>query len=227
MATTLEIVTWLRELLDDEVQPYLWTTSYLLRGLNDAEEQACRRAYCILDKLTASVCQITLSASVATFALHSKILQVRRVNVGSTDVPVIQKTREYLDENIPGWWSVQGVPEYYIVDTDHTITFYPMPQSLDTASMIVARLPLVSMKAVGSGDGYVPEIPEEFHRDLLIWGQRAAYMKNDADTFNLELAQKFEDEFTAKFGPLPSARDERLRKTRARELKARPREFGF
>lgn len=224
MATTLELIAWLREQLDDEVNPYLWTNSYLLRGLNEAEVQACRRAYLIIDKDTASVCALTLSASTATFAIHSKILQVRRLTIGSSDVPLTQTTRQELDEEIPAWWSVYGLPVKYVLDTvDNTVTFYPFPQSATTASMIVARLPLKSLTLAGSS---IPEINPLYHHDLLIWGRREAYLKHDSDTYNPELAKVFEDEFTAKFGPLPSARDERLRKSRPMELRVRPREFG-
>ena len=224
MATTLELITWLREMLDDEVNPYLWSNSYLLRALNQAEIQACRRAYAIIDKDTASVCCITLSASVATFALHSKILTVRRVQIGSADYPLTQITKVQLDEQYPGWWSVYGVPEHYLIDTtDNTITVYPYPQSVDVASMVVARLPLKSMTLAGSS---VPEVPDMYHQELLIWGRREAYLKPDSDTFDPERARAAEEEFTAKFGPLPSARDERLRKSRPLEMRVRPREFG-
>lgn len=223
MATSLELISWLREMLDDEVLPYLWTNSYLVRGLNDGEEQACRRAYVLIDKDTASICQLTLSASVGSFVLHSKILQVRRLTIGSSDVPLAQTMKEDLDEMYPAWWSTYGIPERFFVDTQGRITFYPMPQSLDTAYLEVARLPLYSMNVSGS---CVPEIPEQYHRDLLIWGKRVAYLKNDSDTFNKELADMAENEFTVKFGPLPSAKEERLRKLWPRSMGAKPREFG-
>jgi hypothetical protein len=223
MATSLELIAWLREMLDDEVQPYLWTNSYLVRALNDAEEQACRRAYVLIDKDTASVCQLTLSASVGSFTYHSRILQIRRITIGSADYPLKQALVPELDEACGAWWSVQGVPENYVIETQGRIIFYPMPQSLDTATMEVARLPLNSMNVSGS---CVPEIPEMYHRDLLIWGKRVAYLKPDSDTFNKELADAAEQEFTARFGPLPSAKEERLRKLWPRSMGARPREFG-
>jgi hypothetical protein len=60
----------------------------------------------------------------------------------------------------------------------------------------------------------------------MLWGQHRAYLKPDSDTFNKDLADKYEAEFTAKIGPLPSALEERRRKMWPRSMSARPREFG-
>lgn len=223
MATTPELVAMLRELLDDEAMPYLWHTSYLVKAISQGEEQACRRAYLLIDQDTASVCNISLVVSQASYALHSKILQVRRVYVGSNDVPLTQYVRDEIDREVPGWRSAYGTPEAYIIETKGEITFYPTPQSADVASMHVARLPLASLRFVASS---APEIPEMHHEDLLLWGQHRAYMRNDSETQNMDLASFYETQFTARFGPIPSANEERMRKSLPRFLKAKPREFG-
>jgi hypothetical protein len=74
--------------------------------------------------------------------------------------------------------------------------------------------------------GGSPEIPVQYHRDLLIWARRAAYRKKDSDAENFQLSVALENEFTAKFGPLPSALNERRRRAWPKKLKARPRDFG-
>jgi len=222
VATTLELIAMLREVLDDEVHPYLWTNSYLVKALTQGEEQVCRRAYALIDGNTASVCVVSIIASQAAYSLHSRILQVRRIQIGSSEIPLSQKTRDELDDEHPGWWNVYGTPEGYIIEKIGEITFYPIPEASDIATMVVARLPLNSLTLAGSNS---PEI-KDYHDDLIIWGQHRAYMKNDSDTFNKELAEKYEADFTAKIGPLPTALEERRRKTWNRNMAARPREFG-
>ena len=50
-----ELIANLREsILDDAAPPYLWSDTELLRGLNYAEVQACRRAHLIIDGMTAN-----------------------------------------------------------------------------------------------------------------------------------------------------------------------------
>lgn len=223
MATTLELIGMLRELLDDEAHPYLWANSYLLRGLNQGEEQIARRAYVLIDGDTASVCCFSINVSQASYSLHSRVLQVRELRIGSADIPLSQKYRDELNEQYPGWWSAYGTPEHYIVEKTGEITLHPIPQSADVASFVVARLPLNSLAL--SGETY-PEIPGMYHEEMIIWGLRHAYLKPGEDTFNKALSDSYEQEFTAKIGPLPSVLEERRRKTWPRNMSARPREFG-
>lgn len=226
--TVPELIIALRELLDDEQQPYLWKTSAIVRYLNDAERQVCRRAYLLIDRNTSAVCNITLSASVASYTMHSKVLRIRRAIVGSNPVPLTVYTKEHVDDtinvNVVDWASVTaGVPEIIIHEANDELIFYPPPQSADVAYMEVARLPLNDLTDDNSSS---PEIPVLYHEDLILWGAYRAYMKNDSDTVNLALAKEYEGQFDRKFGPLPSARAERIRKSQA-PRQARVREFGY
>lgn len=226
--TTPELIIALRELLDDEQQPYLWKDSALVRYLNDAERQACRRAYLIIDRQTSAICNVTLSASVASYTLHSKVLQLRRVVVGSGPSPLLVYTKEELDalQDIGGtdWASITpGIPELVIHEANDELIFYPPPQSADVAYLEVARLPLIDLTNDNSSS---PEVPLMYQEDLILWGAHRAYMKNDSDTLNLGLAKEYETKYTDRFGPLPSASNERKRKSWAMKMKARPREFG-
>jgi hypothetical protein len=222
MATTLELLEMLRELLDDESHPYGWRDSYLVRALGKGEEQIARRTYYLVDGDTASICALSIIVSQASYALHSKVLQVKGIRVGSIDLPLIQKTRDELNELYPGWWSTYGTPEGYITEKPGELTFWPIPQSADVASLLVARLPLNSLTMSGNTS---PEI-NGYDDELLLWGAHVAYLKHDADTYDKELAQDFEDKFTARIGPLPSALEERRRKSWPRSMSARSREFG-
>lgn len=226
--TTPELIIALRELLDDEKLPYLWQDSALVRYLNDAERQAARRAYLLIDRNTASICMLSLLASTASYTLHSKVLTIRRATVDSSEIPLIVYTKEEVDflVNVGNTWeSVNvGIPEIVIHEANDELIFYPPPQSADTARFEVARLPLVDLANVDTSS---PEIPVMYHEDLILWGAHRAYMKNDSDSINMGLSKEYEDKFEKRFGPLPTARSERIRRSQSARQKARPREFGY
>lgn len=228
MSTTPELLSILREELDDTVYPYGWPSAYLLGALTEAEQQACRRAYLIIDKDTASVCMLSMSASVQVYSLHSKVLQVRRLALTSSpENPLLGPvTRFEFDTYFKGWVSATGLPVAFMTEANRNgveITFDKAPLSAVAASLVVARLPLSALVDASSS---IPEIPEMYHRDLLDWAKHVAYLKNDSDTLNMTLAQYYEEKFTAKFGPLPSASDERKRRMMPPRPRAFDREFG-
>jgi hypothetical protein len=223
--TTAELVTALRNLLDDNEIPNLWTSAELLTYLNDAEEQACRRAYLLKDKDTASVCHLSIVASVGVYELHSKVIRVDRLAVSGLKYD--QKTRDWLDGTFEGWEETYGtIPGYFCHEADNELVITPMLYSAVVASLIVNRLPLRPMNLDSGSIVNVPSIAEMYHADLLLWGAHRAYMKNDSDTLNVQLAQTYEAKFTARFGPIPSIRDERIRKQIPGKTRARVKSFG-
>ena len=123
--TGKELVLALRESrLDDVAPPYLWPDAELLRYLNYAEVQACRRAQLIIDWTTASdagtaatagtagqkpLCSLNIIANQATYALSPKILQIRRCQIKSMTYPLIGPvTYSEIDSVLPGWWGTAG-----------------------------------------------------------------------------------------------------------------------
>jgi hypothetical protein len=123
--TGQELVNDMRESkLDDVSPPYLWSDPELLRFLNYAEVQACRRAHLLIDATTANdsgtaatagtagqkpLCTLTIAAGQATYNLSPKILQVRRCQLRSMSYPLLGPvTYEELDERLSGWWGTAG-----------------------------------------------------------------------------------------------------------------------
>lgn len=122
----LDLVTALRESrLDDNVVPYLWSNTELLRFLNYAEVQACRRAHLLIDGTTANdsgtsatagtagqkpLCTLSIVAGQATYSLSPKILQVRRCQLRTMTYPLLGPvTYAELDERQSGWWGTAGI----------------------------------------------------------------------------------------------------------------------
>jgi len=123
--TGQELVTHLREsILDDAVVPYLWTDTELLRFLNYAEVQACRRAHLLIDGTTANdsgtagtagtlgqkpLCSLTLAGGQATYNLSPKILMIKRCQIKTMASPLTGPVSyDELDEYSSGWFGTSG-----------------------------------------------------------------------------------------------------------------------
>lgn len=51
-----------------------------------------------------------------------------------------------------------------------------------------------------AADDDAPEIHERFHRRMIDWALRCAYLTQDADTFDEQAAMKYEAAFDRSFG---------------------------
>lgn len=245
--TGKDLIAYLREsILDDNEVPYLWSDTEILRFLNFAEVQACRRAHLIIDGTTSNdngtaatagtagqkpLCSLSITADQAVYNLSPKILQIKRCQLASMSFPLIGPVNyPELDEFIPGWFGTNGTvgtsgsggyPTYFLNEPGNTITFILAPSSNDTARLIVSRIPLTPFTLTTS-----PEIDEHYHENLCDWAAHLAFKKPDSETANLNLSKYYEDKFTEKFGPLPNALTEKLRKVVSQQQRMRSREFG-
>jgi hypothetical protein len=242
-----ELIFALRESkLDDLKPPYLWQDTELLRFLNYAEVQACRRAHLLIDWTTANdsgtagtagtlgqkpLCLLSITADKATYHLSPKVLQIKRCQLKSMTYPLTGPvTYPVLDEFQSGWWGTNGTvgtagsggyPAYFINEPVNTITFVPGPSANDTAYLVISRIPLLPFTLQTS-----PEVEEKYHEGLMDWAAHLAFMKPDAETVNLNLAQIYEQKFIQQFGTLPDAYAEKMRKTLCQRERMRSREFG-
>jgi hypothetical protein len=120
-----ELIAHMREsILDDVAEPYRWKTAELLRYLNYAEVQACRRAHLIIDGTTANdngtaatagtfgrkpLCSLTIVAGQAVYSLSPKILQVKRCQFKSMTYPIPGPVSyPELDDTMSGWIGTSG-----------------------------------------------------------------------------------------------------------------------
>ena len=169
----MEMITHMREsMLDDAGLPQLWEDPELLRFLNYAEVQACRRAHLIIDGTTANdngtsgtagtlgqkpLCTLAIVANQATYRLSPKILQIKRCQFKSMAYPLVGPVSyPELDEDVSGWIGTSGtvgtagsggVPTYFLNEPGNTITFIRAPSVNDTAYLVVARIPLTPFTA--------------------------------------------------------------------------------
>ena len=242
-----DLVAYVREsILDDIALPQLWKDTEILRNLNFAEVQACRRAHLIIDATTPSdsgtagtastmgqqsLCVLPIIANQATYYLSPKILQVKRCQLLSMPFPLNGPVSyPELDDRIPEWWGTSGTvgtagsggnPTHFMNEPNNTITFVRAPSTNDTALLVISRLPLLSFTLQSS-----PEIEEKHHQGLANWAAHLCFLKPDSDTLNMNLASLYEAKFTNEFGPLPTAYEERIKKVLSQQQRMRPRPFG-
>jgi len=189
---------------------------------------------------------LPIVANQATYTLSPKVLQVKRCQLMSMQYPLPGPFfYPQIDEQLSGWWSTAGtlgtsgtmstagsagtvgasgtggVPSCFLNEPGNTITFILAPSTADVAALVVSRIPVVTFNLATS-----PEIAEKYHEGLMNWAAHLAYMKNDSDTINLNLAKFYGDAFTSEFGPLPDAYSDRMRKTLSQRTRMRAREFG-
>jgi len=199
----------LRQELDDEAAPYLWSDIELNAFLVDAENEACRRARLLVDSSTAAVCQISITAGdvtagTASYSLDSRVVSVRRAKTSERTKPLARTTRLEMDEMRSGWDDDVGSIEAFLTEDTGKILFWRIPDVTQTISMTVVRTPLVEM----NDDEDSPEIPSRYHYSLLYWAKYRAYMKQDTETKDENKALENEALFTAEFGPRRTALDE-------------------
>jgi hypothetical protein len=125
--TIVEILDYTRnEILDDTVQPYLWTNSYLLKHLNRAYEELCRETLCLVDSTTTAVCQIKLLSNLGLHTYHAKIIQIFDMRRNSDGAPIMPKSEHFMMYLTSNWRSLTGIPLYRIMDTQNrSFTVYP------------------------------------------------------------------------------------------------------
>ncbi len=123
--TGQELLDSLRsDYLDNSEPPYKWLDAELLRYLNYAEVQTCRRAHLLVDGITANdlgtaatatatgvkpLCVLVIVADQAYYTLSPKILQIKRCQLMSMTYPLTGPVAySELDHYVSGWWGTVG-----------------------------------------------------------------------------------------------------------------------
>jgi len=196
------ILTVREDLLDDTVEPYLWSDVKILRWLNRAQEEACLRQRLLVDETTSAITDITLVSSQGSYALDPRIVLVDRVVYDQKTIPKTTKAR--LDSTQPGWRELEpGEPLFYL-QNDLTIRLIPTPgpgEDSETLTIRASRLPLVDLE----DEQDIPEIPSPHHENLCYYAAARAFLLPDEDTQNPNLAGMYMQKFDLAFGPALSA----------------------
>lgn len=201
--TLEELIRRFRTLAVDKVQPYLFDDEDVIDWLNDAQRQACIRGRLLREDANLAVCEIALDPSQKTYPLHKavyEIINARIVPVSGRSRPVFLASREWLDENMPGWRDDHGPAEFAIQD-DTSIRVSGAITAGDKLAIECYRTPLKLL----ANDTDKPEIHEAHHEHLIQWALHKAFSVVDAETFDAQRSERAENEFTRYFGTLPDS----------------------
>ncbi len=183
------------EEVDTEL-PYLWSDAELSTWINEAQDEACRRALLLVDSRSAAA-KVSYLAGAEGVSLHPAVIFVRRATLASSNAPMIPKVVRSMDEEIPGWeGAMASVPRVFIPDWQTGyLRFWPPAVASGTVNMTVVRAPLDV-----AGDGDDLEIAPRYQPFLLDWVRYRAYSKQDAEVFNATKAKDSAEVFEKQFG---------------------------
>jgi hypothetical protein len=223
-----ELLKSARLLLDDNRLPYLWSDDELILFINQSVNEAAIRSRCIVDSTTPDCSKITVVAGTAKYSVHDSVFQIDRV-YDSTNKKVLCKAGIYdLDIMDDGWQAREGKPTHYIEELNRygeesdglrSISLYPIPDSDLTLNLTVFRTSIDSLT-----ESDQPEIPIQLHYQLLHWVAHLAFLKRDADTYNVKESDRHEQQFTLAFGERQELRKLRWR-NKHRNMQVRGRYF--
>lgn len=207
-----ELLTDVRALLDDALEPYLWSDELLTIRANNAVDETCIRTRLLHDS-TSSVTGVTLVADQASYALDASVYAVRRVALAGQREPLALVNARQLDEWHPGWddtaLSSAGTPRYAVFDLDtHSLRLHPRPSVVGTLRMTVWRRATENERLETPADD--PVIPEHYHRLLKHWIAYECWSDQDAEKHDPQRAAEQLALFESFVGHRPSMHEMRL-----------------
>lgn len=201
---TQEVLDEFRSQVSDQSTPYLFTDDEILRWLVDAQDQLVRGTGGIADGRTTSLIDVPVTANDPWSAFSPYILRIRsgRLVTAGKHVDFIHEAdlesyrlRDYgfaltnvLDDTDTGdvRCGILGI-------TDKMIRWYKVPTTDDTCRLHVLRLPFPRIE---TEEGCL-EVDEQHHLELVTWMKYRAYSKEDAETYDKELAESNKSRFTS------------------------------
>lgn len=198
-----------------------WSNAALCRYLAEAEEEAARRAYLLLDSQTPEICRIHVLPGQADYPIHERVLKVDRVELASAVSTTYWRgrltrvNRMMLDH---GDICRTGQVHHYLLDMQgRTLTLVDTPTQEDELRLTVFRLPLRPFVTADPEDGSIteaeqqatPEILHRHHPDLIDYAAYLAFLSADPESEDAQRAATWMARFERKFGPRPTAEQER------------------
>lgn len=180
-----ELIAECRRASRDTVKPYFCDDDDWISYLNEAEEEACVRAFLIQDD-ESDFCFVDLEVGIVSYDLDPRILLVKEV-------------RNSEGQLITGW---------DVIDETRFVLGVA-PTEAQTVRLLCVRLPLNPM----ASDTDEPEIRRYLQRYLTEWALHRFYLRSDAETFNEGAATRHETNFERRFGRRPSANMQRKFRT--------------
>jgi len=186
--TVDELVAFVREnLLDDTVEPYLWSDDVLTTLAFEAEREACRRGDLLIDNINHS---FVTQENVAEYSMSSQVIRPIKMDItdGSTTITLARMNLG----NAPPLSDVKGLPQQYVYVNDTTIRLYPIPDKEYQVSVIASVYP--------PSDAVDFTIDSQYHLALAYYVAGYALLKEDSEAYDPNQASLYLSIFDNKFG---------------------------
>lgn len=199
----------IREMLDDEVEPQLWSDDTLTRYLNNAVREACIRARLL--KVDAvgdpATCVIPIDPIAGgRLKFDSSILVPRNGSIVGATHKLHAVASYDMDKIHPGWDEAReeaGTPHFMVLDlAQKSIQLWPKPDRVMTLHLRAWRVPRGDELLVDDDDEPVIDIPDI--EELRHWVAHEAYLKKDADANAEDSSGTHLSLFEQRFGTRPS-----------------------
>lgn len=183
----------------------LWSDRTLVRYIEDGVVRFAVQTCCLRDDTTSEITQLTLQSGVEQYALDPRVIAVLNARfpgaylLSRTTYGGLFSNRGDLTVGAPIRDNYTGCPRRFYTDrqTGH-LGVFPTPGAQENGKVLhlrVARKPLTPLTT--NDLNAVPEIPEEYHLDVLDWAAYRALRNHDADAENMAKAnshkKRFED----------------------------------
>lgn len=201
--TGAQFIALYRERAKDNASPPLCEDNEILLFLNEAEQEAAKRARLLFDRTTEALCSIDVTSGTATYTLNALVHEVYYASftdTGGLSQRLRIKDREEMDRILPDWRDMSESPRFLIVD-ENSVELVGNPNIDGTIDLEVYRLPLVDIE-----EDTEPEIAKGHHIKLLDWILYKAFSSPDADLGAPARAMYHKQEFEKYFG-LPTDAD--------------------
>jgi len=209
----LELRSFIRERLDDEVEPYQWSDTFINAAINRAEREAAERALILTSEKT-----IDVIAGSAYYNLPASTIIVKDMLINGIQIEKVSQIE--LDGHVNKWQELIGTPKYYL-QNHNKIQLVGIPDANVTINLSIVNRP--ETKLINDAD--IPEIPEEYHESLLFYVLYEAYSRRDEDLFDPNVAQFNLSQFTEEFGRKHSAKFMATVKSSRANSRVYPRRF--
>jgi hypothetical protein len=182
--TRLEMLKELKSILRETSVDAAWGDTLLLSYMAEGQDKFCEETGYFLDNTTFT---ITLVEGQKAYALDERIIQVRQVMNGTTQLGKFQESdrtvqdffaQEFPSENAsPYAWQQDQATGY--------ITFYTAPLAADAGTELTLRVwryPIYRLDnndVDDAGTNAEPEIPFRFHRAPIHWAAFRALTHHD------------------------------------------------
>lgn len=207
--------------VDSDSDSFLLSDKALVRYINDAQNKFASKTLCLRDETTPTVTEIDLVAGQETYAMDPRVVAVHTVRsssrrrLKSTTYGFLAGTYGDMSQGYATEWCQNaGDPVYFYTDREtQRMGVYPAPSAEFILKnpklfMQVSRLPLEPL--VAENLNAVPEVPEQYHLDMLEWAAYRALMNSDIEVQDMSKASARRARFNETVKQLKEERDRLL-----------------